>query len=480
MTTLDILKRTKAAWPSICNASAEDKNRILSAMADSLQAQCDAILRCNAEDMDAARGHISDVMLDRLYLDRGRVDAMADGIRATVALPDHTGRILAQIDHPNGMKIYKKQVPLGLVAIIYESRPNVTSDAAALAIKSGNVCMLRSGKEAFRTAKAIVAALKQGIASVGGDADIVNIVEDTSHESATEIMQAKGLVDLLIPRGGAGLIRACVRNATVPCIETGTGICHVYVDQYADLDKAVRIIENAKTSRPSVCNAEEVCLVHRSVAAKFLPMLKKALADDRAAQGLTPVELRLDAAAAQIIDGTPAGEQDFDLLDVAEVLHLGVQNGVRVQTKAVEQLAGLGLGVPAAHLGELGLELGGLVAVLLGERVLHVKCVLLAHDGEQTLVAAEHRVENGLVVEGKVVLLEHAHARLGRDGYRAGGRVEVARQNAQEGGLAGAVRADDAVAVALREFKVYVLEQRLTAEVQAQFADIDHVEASSI
>ena len=312
MTTLEILKRTKAAWPSICNASAEDKNRILSAMADSLQAQCDAILRCNAEDMDAARGHISDVMLDRLYLDRGRVDAMADGIRATVALPDHTGRILAQIDHPNGMKIYKKQVPLGLVAIIYESRPNVTSDAAALAIKSGNVCMLRSGKEAFHTAKAIVAALKQGIVSAGGDADIVNIVEDTSHESATEIMQAKGLVDLLIPRGGAGLIRACVRNATVPCIETGTGICHVYVDQYADLDKAVRIIENAKTSRPSVCNAEEVCLVHRAVAAKFLPMLKKRLVDDRAAAGLTPVELRLDETAQQIISGTPAGKQDFD------------------------------------------------------------------------------------------------------------------------------------------------------------------------
>ena len=339
MTTLDILKRTKAAWPSICNASAEDKNRILSAMADSLQAQCDAILRCNAEDMDAARGHISDVMLDRLYLDRGRVDAMADGIRATVALPDHTGRILAQIDHPNGMKIYKKQVPLGLVAIIYESRPNVTSDAAVLAIKSGNVCMLRSGKEAFHTAKAIVAALKQGIVSAGGDADIVNIVEDTSHESATEIMQAKGLVDLLIPRGGAGLIRACVRNATVPCIETGTGICHVYVDQYADLDKAVRIIENAKTSRPSVCNAEEVCLVHRAVAAKFLPMLKKALVDDRAAQGLTPVELRLDAAAAQgltpvelrldaaaaqIIDGTPAGEQDFDTEYLDYILAVGV------------------------------------------------------------------------------------------------------------------------------------------------------------
>ena len=312
MTTMDILKRTKSAWPSICNATAEEKNRILSAMADSLQVECDAILRCNAEDMDAARGHISDVMLDRLYLDRGRIDAMADGIRATVALPDHTGRILAQIDHPNGMKIYKKQVPLGLVAIIYESRPNVTSDAAALAIKSGNVCMLRSGKEAFHTAKAIVAALKQGIASVGGDPDIVNIVEDTSHQSATEIMQAKGLVDLLIPRGGAGLIRACVQNATVPCIETGTGICHVYVDQYADLDKAVRIIENAKTSRPSVCNAEEVALVHRDVAGAFLPRLKARLVDARAAAGKIPVELRLDAAAQAIIPGTPAGERDFD------------------------------------------------------------------------------------------------------------------------------------------------------------------------
>ena len=312
MTTLDILKRTKAAWPSICNASAEDKNRILSAMADSLQAQCDAILRCNAEDMDAARGHISDVMLDRLYLDRGRVDAMADGIRATVALPDHTGRILAQIDHPNGMKIYKKQVPLGLVAIIYESRPNVTSDAAALAIKSGNVCMLRSGKEAFNSCHAIVKALKKGIAAAGGNPNIVNIVEDTSRSSAEDIMQASGLVDLLIPRGGAGLIRACVQNATVPCIETGTGICHVYVDEFADLDKAVNIIVNAKTSRPSVCNAEEVCLVHKAVAAKFLPMLKRALVDDRRAAGLVPVELRLDPAAARIIDGTPASSADFD------------------------------------------------------------------------------------------------------------------------------------------------------------------------
>ena len=336
MTTMDILKRTKSAWPSICNAAAEDKNRILSAMADSLQAECDAILRCNAEDMDAARGHISDVMLDRLYLDRGRIDAMADGIRATVALPDHTGRILAQIDHPNGMKIYKKQVPLGLVAIIYESRPNVTSDAAALAIKSGNVCMLRSGKEAFHTAKAIVAALKQGIASVGGDPDIVNIVEDTSHQSATEIMQAKGLVDLLIPRGGAGLIRACVENAKVPCIQTGTGICHIFVDASAEQDKALDIIENAKASRPSVCNAEEVCLVHRDIAAEFLPKLARRLGPDRAAKGLHPVELRLDPRAAAIIPGTPAGPADFDTEFLDYILAVKVVDSVE---EAVSHIA---------------------------------------------------------------------------------------------------------------------------------------------
>ena len=210
------------------------------------------------------------------------------------------------------MTITKVQVPLGLVAIIYESRPNVTSDAAALTVKSGNVCMLRSGKEAYRSCHAIVDALKDGITAAGGDPDIVNIVEDTTHQSANDIMQARGLVDLLIPRGGAGLIRACVENAAVPCIETGTGICHVYVDAAADLDKAVRIITNAKTSRPSVCNAEEVCLVHAAAADRFLPMLRRALVDDRIAAGQTPVELRLDRRAAAIIDGTPASDTDFD------------------------------------------------------------------------------------------------------------------------------------------------------------------------
>lgn len=312
MTTLELLKVTKAVWGSIRDASPEEKNRILLAMADALQQETDSILAANEQDMDKARGGISEVMLDRLRLDPARIDGMADGIRATVKLPDHTGRIISETVHANGMHICKKQVPLGLVAIIYESRPNVTSDAAALAIKSGNVCMLRSGKEAFNSCHAIVKALKKGIAAAGGNPNIVNIVEDTSRSSAEDIMQASGLVDLLIPRGGAGLIRACVQNATVPCIETGTGICHVYVDEFADLDKAVNIIVNAKTSRPSVCNAEEVCLVHKAVAAKFLPMLKRALVDDRRAAGLVPVKLRLDPAAARIIDGTPASSADFD------------------------------------------------------------------------------------------------------------------------------------------------------------------------
>ena len=312
MTTLELLRATKAVWGSIRDASPEEKNRILLAMADALQQETDSILAANEQDMDKARGGISEVMLDRLSLDPARIDGMADGIRATVKLPDHTGRIISETVHANGMHICKKQVPLGLVAIIYESRPNVTSDAAALAIKSGNVCMLRSGKEAFNSCHAIVRALKKGIAAAGSNPDIVNIVEDTSRSSAEDIMQASGLVDLLIPRGGAGLIRACVQNATVPCIETGTGICHVYVDEFADLDKAVNIIVNAKTSRPSVCNAEEVCLVHKAVAAKFLPALKRALVDDRRAAGLVPVELRLDPAAARIIDGTPAAAADFD------------------------------------------------------------------------------------------------------------------------------------------------------------------------
>ena len=328
MTTLEIIRKTKAAWGSVRDGDAAAKNHILTAMADSLTAHTTEILQCNALDMDTAKERISEVMLDRLRLDEGRIAAMADGIRATVKLPDHTGRILSEFHHANGMTIYKKQVPLGLVAIIYESRPNVTSDAAALAIKSGNVCVLRSGREAIRTSTAVVQALKAGIAKAGGDPDIVNILEDTSHESANILMTANGLVDLLIPRGGAGLIRACVERATVPCIQTGTGICHVYVDEYADLDKAVKIIVNAKTSRPSVCNAEEVCLVHSAVAAQFLPMLHRALVEDRRAAGEIPVELRLDPQAGKIIPGTPAGLADFDTEFLDYILAVRVVDSV--------------------------------------------------------------------------------------------------------------------------------------------------------
>ena len=328
MTTLELCKKTRAARASLASADRAAKDALLLSMADSLLAAAPEILEANAQDMAAARGHITDVMLDRLYLDEKRLAAMADGVRAIAALPDHTGRVLAEVRRPNGLVIQKVQVPLGLVAIIYESRPNVTSDAAALALKSGNTCILRSGKEAHRTACAIVSALKGGIAAAGGDPEILNIVEDTTHQSAADIMTAKGVVDLLIPRGGAGLIRACVAGATVPCIETGTGICHVYVDADADLDKALDIVENAKASRPSVCNAEEVLLVHSAVAAAFLPRLQRRLVTDRAAADKTPVELRLDRRAAAIIPGKPAGENDFDTEFLDYILAIRVVDGV--------------------------------------------------------------------------------------------------------------------------------------------------------
>ena len=328
MTTLDILKKTRAARSSLAALDETAKNRILLAMAEALMAAEGDILAENDADMTAARGHINDVMLDRLRLDHDRLAGMAEGVRAIAALPDHTGRVLSEVRRPNGLVVRKVQVPLGLVSIIYESRPNVTSDAAALAVKSGNVCVLRSGKEAHRSACAIVKALKSGIAQGGGDPEILNIVDDITHQSATDIMTAKGLVDLLIPRGGAGLIRACVEGASVPCIETGTGICHVYVDRAADLDKALAIVENAKTSRPSVCNAEEVLLVHSAVAAEFLPRLKKRLVDDRAAAGKVPVELRLDERAAAIIPGTPAGERDFDTEFLNYILAVAVVDSV--------------------------------------------------------------------------------------------------------------------------------------------------------
>ena len=314
MTTQEILEAARAAKTVVALASSETRTHALWAMSDWLchPENMEAILAANAEDMAAAKGHISDVMLDRLALTEERIGAMARGILEVAALPDPVGRVLKRVERPNGLVIEKTAVPMGVIAIIYESRPNVTSDAAALAIKSGNACILRCGKEAWRSANAIVKALRQGLVENGLPETAVSLIEDTSHASANALMTAVGYVDLLIPRGGAGLIRACVENATVPCIQTGTGICHVYVDKAADLEMAVDIVENAKTSRPSVCNAEEALLVHRNVAAQFLPMLKARLVDARAAAGITPVELHLDARAAAIIDGVPAAPQDFD------------------------------------------------------------------------------------------------------------------------------------------------------------------------
>ena len=309
MTTQELLKAARAARPALMGASTDTKNAALLSMADSLWARRGEILAANAQDLEAA--HTGAVLLDRLALTEERIAGMAEGVRQVAALPDPVGRVLRTVERPNGLVIRQVSVPMGVVAIIYESRPNVTSDAAALALKSGSVCVLRGGKEAFRSANAITEALRAGLEAMKLPRELVSLVQDTTRQSAHELMTAVGLVDLLIPRGGAGLIRSCVENALVPCIQTGTGICHVYVDAEAELGMALDIIENAKTSRPSVCNAEEVCLVHAGVAAEFLPRLKKRLVEDRAAQGLAPVELRLDSRAAAVIDGTPAGEADF-------------------------------------------------------------------------------------------------------------------------------------------------------------------------
>lgn len=321
---MELLAAARAAKNEVGQLSTQRKNEALLAMADALEAEQAAILAANAQDLEAAQGHIGDVMLDRLQLTPARVAAMAQGIRDVAKLPDPVGRVLEETVRPNGLKIQKVSVPMGVIAIIYESRPNVTSDAAALALKSGNVCILRGGKEAFRSACAITDALRAGLRRAGVTENAVNLVRSTSRDSAAALMTAQGYVDLLIPRGGAGLIGACVRNATVPCIATGTGICHVYVEKTADQDMALNIIENAKTSRPSVCNAEEVLLVDRAIASEFLPKLYGHLVTDRE----RPVELRLDETAQAIIPGTPAGARDFDTEFLDYILAVACVDGV--------------------------------------------------------------------------------------------------------------------------------------------------------
>jgi len=319
MTTRELLEQARAARTALVTADTDLKNNALLAMAQALLDHSGDILAANAQDMAAAEGKISPVMLDRLALTQARIEGMAEGVRQVAQLPDPVGRVLSESTRPNGLLIRKVSVPMGVIAIIYESRPNVTSDAAALALKAGSACVLRGGKEAFRSANAIVDALRCGLKKVGLPEALITLVQDTTRQSANELMTAVGLVDLLIPRGGAGLIQACVENATVPCIQTGTGICHVYVDKEADLDMAAEILVNAKTSRPSVCNAAEVCLVHREIAPQFLPILREKLAR---------VELRLDREAAGYISGTPAGEQDFDTEFLDYILAVGIVGSV--------------------------------------------------------------------------------------------------------------------------------------------------------
>ena len=331
-TTQEQLALARSAKKSINTASTALKNQALEAMASQLLKATDAILAANQIDMEAARGKISEVMLDRLFLDQERIAGMAQGIRALIDLPDPIGEVLDTEVLENGLEIQKVRVAMGVIGIIYESRPNVTSDAAALAIKSGNAVVLRTGKDAFHSAQAIVTALKAGLEEAGLNPDLLQLIQDTSRASSLALMKAKGYLDLLIPRGGAGLIQAVVENAIVPVIETGTGIVHVYVDNEADFQKALAIIENAKTSRPSVCNALEVLLVDRAIASDFLPLVKSRLVDDRERS----VELRLDEQAQAIISGTAAQEQDFDTEFLDYILAVKVVDGVEEATDHIE------------------------------------------------------------------------------------------------------------------------------------------------
>ncbi len=332
-TTAEILAAAKQAARNGALGE-QQKNEALRFMAEALIDNTDEILSANATDIENAKGKISEVMTDRLRLDESRIKSMADGILQVAKLPDPVGKILSETVRENGLIIRKISAPIGVVAIIYESRPNVTSDAAALGFKSGNVCVLRGGKEAYASAHAIVKALKSGLSKAGIDENYINLIEDTTRQSATELMTARGSVDLLIPRGGKGLISACVENATVPCIETGTGICHIYVDEKADFEMALNIVENAKTSRPSVCNAAEVLLVHKSIAPSFLPRLFERLCGKNAPH---PVEIRGDKAVCGIIPVKPAGKDDFDTEFLDYILAVAVVDSADEAVKHIAE-----------------------------------------------------------------------------------------------------------------------------------------------
>lgn len=327
--TRPLLEEALAAKPALAALSTEEKKAVLLSMADALEADTEAILAANAQDLEAAQDTIAPVMQDRLRLTPGRIADMAAGIRAVAQLPDPVGRCLSSHTLPNGLRVNKVSVPLGVIAIIYESRPNVTSDAASLTFQAGSVCVLRGGKESIHSNTAIVAALHKALSGHLLPTALISLVTDTTRASANELMQAVGYIDLLIPRGGASLIQTCVDQAKVPCIQTGTGICHLYVDGDADLNKALSVVENAKTSRPSVCNAAEVCLIHQDIAPAFLPALWQRLVEERQNAGQPPVELRLDPAAMAILGkGTPAGHDDFDTEFLDYILAVRVVSSV--------------------------------------------------------------------------------------------------------------------------------------------------------
>jgi len=376
-TTKTILKKANDAKASFLKITNTDKKIILFKCAENLLNDTDKILEANAIDVENAKDVYSSVMIDRLTLTEDRIKGMAKGMEEVAVLDDPNGEVVSTYDHQNGLQISKVRVPMGVVGIIYESRPNVTSDAFALCFKSSNVAVLRGGKEAFNTSYAIVSSIKKALKSCGINPDVVNLIEDTSRNSALEMMKARGQIDLLIPRGGAGLIKSVIKNATVPCIETGTGICHVFVDDTADIMKALKIIENAKTSRPSVCNAEEVLLVHEKIADEFLPKLKGLLVETREKHGIIPVELRLDEKALKIIDGTPATKKDFDTEFLDYILAVKVVKNV---SEAVEHINKHG-----THHSE----------AIISENAKHIKTFVSSIDSACVYVNASTRFTDG-------------------------------------------------------------------------------------
>ncbi len=329
MSTFEILKAAQKAKTILASLTSEKKKQALLAMAEEIDAKRAEIVAANQVDINNAKGILSDAMIDRLTLTDARLDGMTESIRIIANQPDPVGRVLSTDIRPNGLQIQKVAVPFGVIAMIYESRPNVTSDAAALAFASGNVCVLRGGKEAYHSSNAIANAMREALKKQGICEDCIALIQDLSRQSAADLMSAVGYVDLLIPRGGKALIDRCVSEAKVPCIQTGTGICHVYVDKDADLDMALSIVENAKASRPSVCNAAEVCLVHKDIANEFLPRLQIALNDHRAKANKPTVELRLDEVACGIIDGKPASADDFDTEFLDYILAVKVVDDVQ-------------------------------------------------------------------------------------------------------------------------------------------------------